>query len=105
MSVRPTHWNAEIFDVRGNYIGRPDGWWDDVGMAWEIDSFDFHFWRKEYERTTDRNTRYAKAGITVVQTLPSRLLDSASSVLDDLEAGYRAAASRPLPNVRLAPGP
>jgi hypothetical protein len=105
MSKHPTHWNIDLFDTRGNYVGCPDAWWDDVGMAWEIDSFDFHFWRKEYERTTERNTRYAKAGVTVVHTLPSRLLSDPSAVLQDLEAAYRTAASRPRPPVHLASNP
>ncbi|MGW4832244.1 hypothetical protein ACWEOG_31965 [Amycolatopsis japonica] len=77
----PSHWNAELFDIFGNYLGRPDAWWDDVGLVWEIDSFDFHFRRAGYQRTVDRNTRYTTSGIVVVQTLPSQLLDDPAGVL------------------------
>ncbi|MFI9456094.1 hypothetical protein [Amycolatopsis sp. NPDC052450] len=101
LTVQPSHWNPEICDSRGGYIGRPDAWWDDVALAWEIDSFDFHFYREDYRRTVVRNTRYATAGITVVQTLPSRLLTDPAGVLAELEAARLAASARPRPLVNL----
>ncbi len=102
LETPPSHWNAELFDVSGKYLGRPDAWWDDVGLVWEIDSFDFHFRRTGYQRTVDRNTRYATSGIVVVQTLPSQLLNDPAAVVADLESAWRIAASRPRPPVRLA---
>ncbi|RBM18039.1 hypothetical protein DI005_20405 [Prauserella sp. PE36] len=101
LSVGPTHWNASLYGPAGQYVGCPDAWWDDVGLAWEIDSVDFHFSRFDYARTLQRNTKYAAAGVTVVQTLPSRLLHEPGGVLAELEAAYRAAAARPRPPVRV----
>ncbi|WP_409489655.1 hypothetical protein [Amycolatopsis sp. cmx-11-12] len=100
LAAPPSHWNAELFDCSGKYLGRPDAWWDAVGLAWEIDSFDFHFRRSGYRRTVDRNTRYTTAGIVVVQTLPSQLLNDPAAVIADLETAWRVAASRPRPDVR-----
>ena len=97
--VPPTHWNPEIRDASGRYVGCPDGWWEDVGLAWEIDSFDFHFHRDGYARTLRRNNRYSAAGIMVVQTLPSRLRDDPVGVIEELEAAHRAAAAQPRPAV------
>ncbi|MFC3450098.1 hypothetical protein [Amycolatopsis speibonae] len=102
LKTPPSHWNAELFDTSGRYLGRPDAWWDDVGMVWEIDSFDFHFRRAGYQRTVDRNTRYATSGIVVVQTLPSQLLDDPAAVVADLTTAWQIAASRPRPQVRLS---
>ena len=99
LTIPPTHWNPEIRDATGLYIGRPDGYWEEVGLAWEIDSFDFHFYRDGYMRTLERNNRYSAAGIIVVQTLPSQLRDNPDGVLRELEAAYRTAASRPRPSV------
>ncbi|WP_370932089.1 hypothetical protein [Amycolatopsis sp. cg13] len=76
---QPTHQNVALYDHTGQYAGRPDFWWDDVGLAWEIDSVEFHFRSADYARTLHRNTRYAALGITVVQTLPSRLRTAAKS--------------------------
>ncbi len=97
----PTHQNQALHDHAGCYAGRPDFWWDDVGLAWEIDSVDFHFHSADYARTLRRNTRYAALGIAVVQTLPSRLRTEPKEVLNELNAAYRAALSRPRPPVRL----
>ena len=101
LPVPPSHWNPTIHTPGGVYVGCPDGWWDDVALAWEIDSVDFHFSKDSYARTLRRNTRYAAAGITVVPTLPSRLRDDPCGVLCGLEAAYRAASARPRPPVVL----
>ncbi|QWF81714.1 hypothetical protein HUW46_05147 [Amycolatopsis sp. CA-230715] len=101
LSPPPSHWNVPVHDEYGNYIGCPDAWWDDVGLAWEIDSAEFHFSLSGYSRTIDRNTRYAKAGISCVQTLPSHLTKKPDAVRAALVSAYRSAADRPRPRVRL----
>jgi hypothetical protein len=101
LADQPSHWNVDVRDRTGSYVGCPDAWWDDIAMAWEIDSFDFHFGRDGYARTLERNTRYAAAGITVVQTLPSRLEKDPAGVLAELRAAHLAASARPRPPVVL----
>jgi hypothetical protein len=95
------HWNATLADADGVIIGRPDAWFDDVGLAWEIDSRAFHYGPRDYERTLARNSRYAAAGILVVQTLPTRLRDNPEQVARELRKAYQAAAARPRPPVRI----
>lgn len=95
-------WNVDLHDADGRFIARPDGWCDEVGLAWEIDSYEYHFERDGYARTLERNARYAAAGILVVQTLPTRLRNEPEAVVAELRAAYRAAAERPRPKVRLA---
>jgi hypothetical protein len=95
------HWNVTIADADGLVIGRPDAWFDDVGLAWEIDSKAFHFGPRDYERTLARNSRYAAAGILVLQTLPARLRDSPEAVARELRKAHGAAAARPRPPVRI----
>ncbi|SEP92618.1 hypothetical protein SAMN05216188_101938 [Lentzea xinjiangensis] len=95
------HWNATIVDADGVVIGRPDAWFDDVGLAWEIDSRAFHYEPQDYERTLTRNSRYAAAGILVVQTLPTRLRDCPEAVARELKKAHRAAAARPRPPVQI----
>ncbi|WP_394360590.1 hypothetical protein [Amycolatopsis sp. SB7-3] len=97
----PSHWNCKVLDQRGKYLGRPDAWWDDIGLAWEIDSFDFHFRRADYSRTLKRNTRYTASGILVVQTLPSRIRDDPTGVVNELITAHEAASARPRPPVRV----
>ncbi|WP_233222961.1 hypothetical protein [Amycolatopsis sp. BJA-103] len=95
----PAEQNVKTYDSQGNYIAMPDNWCDRVGMAWEIDSWSFHFGKTGFAKTLHRNNRYAAAGIVVVQTLPSRLLDEPAKVVAELQAAFRAAASRPRPDV------
>ncbi|HTI27351.1 MAG TPA: hypothetical protein VL652_40585 [Kutzneria sp.] len=96
----PVVWNAPLYDTKGAFVAMPDAWFDDVALAWEIDSYDWHFDAKSYARTVARNTRYASAGIAVVQTLPSRLRSEPAAVIAELRAAYEAAQSRPRPPVR-----
>ncbi|AGM09567.1 hypothetical protein AORI_6985 [Amycolatopsis keratiniphila] len=91
--------NVKIYDAFGNYIGKPDSWCDELGMAWEVDSYAFHFGRDAYRKTLHRNNRYAAAGIIVVQTLPSRIRDEPAKVIAELRAAAEAAARRPRPDV------
>ena len=93
------HWNRELFDTDGRFIARPDGWCAEVGLAWEIDSYEFHFGKTDYARTLHRNTAYAANGIAVVQTLPNRLRTEPDAVVAELRAAYQAAAGRTRPQV------
>ncbi|MFJ8916856.1 hypothetical protein [Amycolatopsis sp. NPDC102389] len=87
-------WNHELRDVAGRYIGTPDGYFKEVRLVWEIDSYDFHFGKEDYAKTLDRNARYAAAGIAVLQTLPSRLRSEPEEVAKELRAAYWAAEAR-----------
>lgn len=99
----PAHRNVTLLDSAGVFVGIPDSWCDEVGLAWEIDSFQFHYNRDDYARTLRRNTRYAAAGIVVVQTLPSRLRTEPDAVVAELRAAYAAARKRPRPPVVITP--
>ncbi|AHH94188.1 hypothetical protein [Kutzneria albida] len=99
----PAQWNTPVFDSAGDLVAIPDAWFEEVALAWEIDSVEFHLGPEGYARTLARNTRYAAAGVLVVQTLPSRLRDDPRGVLDELRAAYAAAASRPRPPVHTRP--
>ncbi|WP_233621880.1 hypothetical protein [Amycolatopsis sp. WAC 04182] len=83
-------WNQPLRDGSGEYIGTPDGYFKKVRLAWEIDSYDFHFAKEGYAKTLDRNARYAAAGIAVLQTLPSRLRTEPEEVAAELRAAYEA---------------
>lgn len=96
-------WNRPVFDSAGQFIAMPDAWCDEVALAWEIDSFEWHLDAKGYAKTIARNTRYAGAGIVVVQTLPSRIRDDPQGVIAELRAAYAAAKARPRPPVQARP--
>ncbi|WP_229745697.1 hypothetical protein [Rhodococcoides trifolii] len=97
----PMHLNRDVLDAAGNVIARPDGWLDDVGLAWEIDSLAHHLSVADHERTMLRRSRMQSHGIVVVSHLPKTVRQSPNVVIRELRAAYELAASRPRPNVRM----
>jgi len=95
----PLHWNVQICDVNGTFIAMPDGWVDEVALAWEIDSYEFHLSPGHYDRTLRRHATMLAAGIIVAHTTPGRLRREPDAVLRELEAAYRHARGRERPPV------
>ncbi len=91
------HWNVQLVTAAGQPIATPDAWLPEVGLAWEIDSYAYHFEPVDYARTLDRNARYTAHEITFLQTLPSRLTLDADAVLEELRDAYVTASHRTLP--------
>jgi GNAT superfamily N-acetyltransferase len=96
-------WNPRLLDSAGRFVATPDAWFDEVGMAWEIDSREWHLGPAEYAATVERRNRLMGAGIVVVHHLPSAIRQAPARVLADLRAGYAQAAQRPRPPLRAVP--
>ncbi|GAB2686293.1 hypothetical protein GCM10027271_56150 [Saccharopolyspora gloriosae] len=96
-------WNVRLLGPDGTLLGIPDGWIDEVGLAWQIDSMEYHLRPTGYENTVFRHTLMTAAGVVVVHTLPKRLRSDPSAVLDELRRSYRAAQQRPRPRVTAVP--
>lgn len=76
-------WNARIHDRAGRFVAMPDAWFEDVGMAWEIDSREWHFSPADYERTLDRRAAMMAPGIVVVHHMPKKLSRQPEVVVND----------------------
>ena len=92
-------WNPTLLTSDGSRLPTPDGWFDDVALAWEIDSLEFHLSPGDYDRTLRRHAIMTGVGITVLHTLPSRLVREPGAVLRELRAAYAQAARRPRPPI------
>lgn len=99
----PALWNPRVVDGAGRFVAEPDAWFDDVAMAWEIDSREFHLSPADYDATLERRSAMTAAGIVVVATQPTRLHRSPRAVLRELEAVYAQAMRRPRPALRALP--
>ncbi|AUI63058.1 hypothetical protein [Amycolatopsis sp. BJA-103] len=96
-------WNKKLYNAAGEYVAKPDAWFDKVALAWEVDSLSFHLKVVDgFDRTLARNGRYAAAGVLVLQTLPSRLRAEPDKVVAELLAAHAAAEARARPDVRIA---
>ncbi|MFB9385015.1 hypothetical protein ACFFTK_17860 [Pseudonocardia petroleophila] len=97
-------WNAPVHDAAGRFLGIADAWWDDVALAWEINSYQWHLAPEDYAREQEKRARFTAAGAAILPTLPGRLRVQRREVTAELVASYRAAAARPRPPVT-AEGP
>ena len=95
-------WNVTVVTEDGYYIATPDGWFDDVALAAEVDSQEHHGFGVGLERTTRRNARYARAGVIVYPVTPAMIRDHPDAVRRELMEAYKAAKARPRPAVRLS---
>lgn len=90
-------WNARVYTLDGRLIGIPDGWFDDVALAWEVDSTEYHLSPKDHDRSVAKAAAYAAAGIIYLPTKPSALRLDKKVVRATLLAAFAQAANRPKP--------
>ncbi|MGZ3142044.1 hypothetical protein ACVDFE_08605 [Lentzea chajnantorensis] len=98
-SLPPPQWNVLIRSVSGEQLAVVDGWWDEVGLAWQIDSLEFHLAPDDYARTMAQHSALLANGVMTVHTVPSRLKKDPAAVINELRGAYQAAAQRPRPRV------
>ena len=96
-------WNHRILDEQGRSIAIADAWFDDVAMAWEIDSRQWHLDPDDYTRTLDRRSALMAAGAVVLHTQPQKLHERQREAQAELIATHAAAARRPRPPITAVP--
>lgn len=64
-------WNLDLYANDGRFIGSPDGWYDDVGVALQIDSMEYHLRPALYKRTQQLLKGMTRRGILVLSIAPS----------------------------------
>ena len=97
-------WNAKVCDVNGRLLGVADAWFDEVALAWEINSYAWHLNPLDYAREVSRTAAMAAANVIVVPVLPTTLHKDPDGAMANLLAAYRGAAMRPRPPVRVTRG-
>jgi hypothetical protein len=93
-------WRVPIASANGSYVATADAWWDDVAMAWEVDSYAFDLSPADAAATLRRAARLTACGVIVLHTPPAQLRDERDTVVDLLRSAYHQATARPRPNVR-----
>ncbi|MBW0102517.1 hypothetical protein [Pseudonocardia sp. KRD291] len=96
-------WNPRLDDSAGRFVAYPDAWFDEVGLAWEIDSVEYHLSPADYARTVRRRSAMMANGVLVVQTLPSDLHSRPREVMAELIRCHGQAARLPRPSVTAIP--
>lgn len=99
----PMVFNRDIEDLDGKFVSNTDGWLDDVGLVWEIDSLRHHLSVLDHEATVRRRAKLRSKGAIVVETLPRDIYRDPEGVLAELRENYHTATLRPCPPLRLRP--
>ncbi len=92
-------WRVPITSPNGSHVATADAWWDEVGLAWEVDSYAFELSAADCAAALRRAARLTVSGILVVHTPPAQLRDDPSAVADLLRSAHVQASARPRPPV------
>ena len=93
----PMVWNRTIFSADGQRLITPDGWVDEVAMAWEIESVEFHLGPADQQASYRRRALMRRYDVELVEHRPSQLRHERRQVRDDLWVAYERALRRPRP--------
>lgn len=86
-------YNARLY-AGNTFIGSPDVWWAEAGVAGEVDSRAWHLSPADWERTLARDARMSAHGIVVLRFSPNRLRKEPRVVADEIRSALEAGRSR-----------
>jgi hypothetical protein len=95
-SLEKPLYNARLYTPDGDFIAKPDAWWQRAGVAGEVDSREYHMEAADYRATQMRHNRMESYGINVQHWLPSVIASESRIVLSDLRRAIEAGYARPL---------
>jgi hypothetical protein len=95
-------YNPRLY-VGGSFIGEPDAWWTEAGVAGEIESREWHLSPEDWERTLARDARMSAYGIIVLHFPPKRLRTEPQVVAAEIRSALEAGRSRGPLDIRALP--
>ena len=102
-------WNVELFTRDGEFLCVPDGWWDDLALAIQIDSMEWHLSPELYKRTQATQRILARAGIPFLPWAPGDVSRDPDAFLASAREFREGNMGRPRPDIvvvrRTGPGP
>ncbi len=97
--------NAQLFDADGTFIAMVDAWWQDAGVAVEIDSRAYHLAAEDQDRTTGRHDKLVAHGILTLHFPPKRLKTDPEGVISEIQRAIEKGRQRPPLPVKGLPPP
>jgi hypothetical protein len=94
--------NPRLF-VGRTFLGTPDCWWPESGVAGEADSRAWHLSPRGWEQTLARHARMSAQGIIVLHFTPAQIRTGPGEVAMTIRKALAAGRDRPLPPIRELP--
>ena len=96
-------WNCRLETLDGEFIAEPDGYYEDIGLALEVDSREHHYKKVDnFAATWSRHGVYNRHRIVAERILPETIRDDPGSVIAAIRATREAYHGRTPPSVRVA---
>ena len=87
--------NAQLVDVDEVLIAITDAWWQEAGVAAEIDSRAYHLSAEDQDRTTGRHDKLTAHGILALHFAPKRVKTDPAGVLREIRQAIEKGLQRP----------
>lgn len=97
--------NVFLRAMDGTSIGEIDAWWADAGVAAEIDSQEYHFYREGWLKTNAKHGRMLKHDIKPHHFAPRRVANDWPGIYAELKASINNGLKRPRLNIAAIPRP
>jgi hypothetical protein len=95
-------YNPDLY-VGSVFLGRPDLWWPDAGVAGELDSREWHWSAAQWAKTIQRQRRMSAQGILVVQVTPSQTRTDPRTIAAEFKSAIEKGLQRPPLKIRTEP--
>ena len=96
--------NPSLYDG-DTFLGKPDAWWPDAGVAGEADSREWHLSPEDWDRTRRRHDLMAAAGIIVLHFSPNQIRREPTAVAQMIRGALERGLNRPSLPIRTIPCP
>lgn len=93
--------NVDLFAADGTFLARPDAYWPEASLAFEVDSRQHHGDMADWERTQRRHARLSAYGVMVMHASPQRITTAWPPLGREVVAAYHVGRSRPSARVRV----
>lgn len=99
----PQMWLNPVLSVGGRRLPTPDGWFDDVALAVQVHSRQYHAGNLDWEATVGADAVFVEHGIPVLAVTPRQIACGPDDVVARIERAHAAARLRPRPAVVATP--
>ena len=72
-----------------------DAWWDDAGVAAEVDSREYHLSAAAQDRDRDRHDKLIAHGVFLLHFSPGRIKVEGGKILNEIESAREKGLQRP----------